>query len=461
VANTSVVRVGNGQGFWGDSVIGPTQLVTRGDIDYLTMDFLAEVTMSILHKQRARRPGAGYATDIVEVIERVLPACKERGIRVVANAGGVNPGACAEACEAVVRKLGLHGVRIGAVEGDDILGHLDALVAGGEELTNLDTGEALRARLDDVVSANVYLGAAPIAEALDEGADIVLTGRVVDAALTVGPLVHEFGWSATDYDALASATVAGHIIECGTQCTGGNFDRWEDAGDLTDIGYPVVEAAADGSFVVTKPPGTGGMVNADTVIAQLLYEIGDPTRYVTPDVVADFTSVRLGDDGPDRVRVDGVRGGAPTASYKVSLSLQSGWKAVGQLVVGGRDAVRKAEATARLLWERLAAEGTVFPPEQRLVEILGSGVVFPGMTFPGSPPPEALHEVVLRVGVRDADRHRVDRFGRELASLLTSGPPGLTGFAAGRPKASEVVAFWPALVGKDRVQPSVQVREVR
>ena len=455
MGTNGVVRVGNGQGFWGDSLIGPTQLVTRGELDYLTMDFLAEVTMSIMQKQRRRRPDAGYATDFVDVIERVLPACQERGIRVVANAGGVNPGACAEACEAVVRKLGLRGIRIGIVEGDDILDRLEGLMAEGEDLANMDTGEALRPRLDDVLSANAYLGAAPIAEALGAGADIVITGRVADAALTVGPLVHEFGWSATDYDLLASATVAGHIIECGTQCTGGNFDRWEEVPDLTDIGYPIVEAHADGSFVVTKPPGTGGMVTSDTVIAQLLYEIGDPARYLTPDVVADFTSVHLSEDGPDRIRVDGVRGEPPTSTYKVSVSLQAGWKAVGQLVVGGRDAVRKAEVTAQLLWDRLAADGTDFAPGQRFVEVIGTDVVFPGMLAPTRPA-----EVVLRVGVRDPDRRRVDRFGRELASVLLSGPPGLTGFAAGRPKATDVVAFWPALIDRARVTSTVHVREV-
>lgn len=451
-----VVRVGNGGGFWGDSLLGPTQLVTRGELDYLTMDYLAEVTMSILQKLRRRRPDAGYATDFVEVLERILPACQERGVKVVANAGGVNPLACAEACEAVVRKLDQRGVRIGIVAGDDVVDRLDGLVADGHPFSNLDTGEALRDHLDDVVSANVYLGAAPIAEALAEGADIVITGRVADAALTVGPLVHELGWSATDYDALAAATVAGHVIECGTQCTGGNFDRWEDVGDLVDIGYPVIEASADGSFVVTKHPGTGGMVDVDTVTAQLLYEIGDPRRYLTPDVVADFTSLRLTQVGPDRVRVDGVRGEAPTPTYKVSVGLAAGWKAVGQLVVAGRDAVRKAEVTAQLLWDRLAADGTAFAPDQRLVEILGTGVAFPGMVPAASP-----LEVVLRVGVRDPDRGRVDRFGRELASLLTSGPPGLTGFAAGRPKASDVVAFWPALLAKERVAATVTVREVR
>lgn len=450
------VRIGNGQAFWGDTPSGPAQLVERGDIAYLTMDFLAEITMSILQKARSQRPEAGYATDFIDVVERVLPACRERGVRIVANAGGVNPQACAEACEAVIRKLGLGGVRLGIVDGDDIVGDLAALTAAGY-LSNLDTGEPLGPHLDRVLSANAYLGAAPIAEALDRGADVVVTGRVADAALTLGPLLHEHGWSLDDHDRLAAGIVAGHIIECGTQATGGNFDRWEEVPDLADIGWPIVEVEADGSFTVTKPPGTGGMVTTDTVTAQVLYEIGDPRRYLTPDVVADFTTFRLIDEGTDRVRVTGVRGTPATASYKVSVSLDAGWKASGQLVVAGPAAAAKARVVADLLWERLAADGAAFAPDERLAEVVGTGVVFPGMVAADVDPVE----VALRVGVRHPDRHRVERFGRELAALVTAGPSGLTGFAGGRPRPSAVVAFWPALIPKDRVTPRVRVWEVR
>lgn len=450
----TTVRIGNGQGFWGDSVLGPVQLATRGDIDYLTMDYLAEVTMSILRKARNRNPAAGYATDFPDVLERVLPACVERGVRIVANAGGINVEACADACEAAITKAGLSGVVLGTVTGDDISGRLEEILASGEDLVNLDTGTSLQPHLADVQSANAYLGGRGIAEALDGGAQVVVTGRVADASLTVGPLLHEFGWTGDDLDPLAGATIAGHVIECGPQCTGGNFDRWEDVPTFDDIGYPIAEVAADGSFVVTKPPGTGGMVTVDTVTAQLLYEIGDPRRYLTPDVVADFTSVTLTQEGPDRVAVTGARGEPPTSSYKVSISLSAGWKAVGQLVVAGRDAPRRAEATAEMLWSRLATDGCTFEPDQRLVEILGTGVVLPGAT--GAAPPE----VVLRVAVRDTNRRKVDRFGQELASLLTSGPPGLTGFAAGRPKASEVIAYWPSLIDKRHVPASVGLRRV-
>jgi len=453
VAGT-VVRIGNGQAFWGDSPSGPSQLVERGRVDYLTMDFLAEITMSILHKARRRRPEAGYATDFVDIIERVLPACREQGIRVVANAGGVNPTGCAEACEAVVRKLGLRGVRIGVVDGDDLLDQVGELTADGQ-LANLDTGEPLGDHLDALLSANAYLGSAPIAAALGEGADVVVTGRVADAALTLGPLLHELGWALDDWDRLAAGIVAGHIIECGTQVTGGNFDRWDAVPHPGAIGWPVVDVEADGAFTVTKPEGTGGMVTADTVTAQVLYEIGDPARYLTPDVVADFTSLQLVDEGGDRVRVSGVRGSPATDTYKVSVSLEAGWKATGQLVVAGPDAAAKAHAVADLLFARLAADGATFGAGERLVEVLGTGVVFPGMVNGADPV-----EVVLRVGVRHEDRRRVDRFARELAALLTAGPSGLTGFAGGRPKASDVVAFWPALVAKERVTPRVRVWEV-
>lgn len=459
------IRIGNGMGFWGDSVRGPVQLVERGSIDYLTMDFLAEITMSILRKARNRSASAGYATDFLDVLERVLPACREKGIKVVANAGGVNLEACADACEEVARKLGLTGLKLGLVQGDDLVPRLDELLGSGQDLRNLDTGEPLSARLADVQSANAYLGAEPIRDALAAGSDVVITGRVTDASLTLGPLMHGYGWaasaspSAADLDRLAAGTIAGHIIECGAQCTGGNFDGWSQVPGMEDIGYPVVEVDEDGTFVVTKPEGTGGLVSTDTVTAQLLYEIGDPQRYLTPDVAADFTSVELEQVGPDRMRVSGARGTAPPDRYKVSVSLAEGWKASTTLVVGGRDAVAKAQRTADLLWARLAGDGCPFGPESRLVEIVGTEVLFPGMTA-GLPARTDPLEVMLRVGVHDSSRAKVDRFGRELASLLTSGPPGLTGFAGGRPKPSEVIGFWPALVDKDRVAPEVTVREV-
>lgn len=449
------VRIGNGQGFWGDSSRGPVQLVNGGGIDYLTMDFLAEVTMSIMQKLRARDPQAGYATDFVSQLGRILPECADRGIKVIANAGGVNPQACADAVTDLVGKLGLK-VTVTTVGGDDILDRLPELIGQGEPFANLDSGEPLAEHLERVRSANVYLGAFPIAEALAAGADVVITGRVTDPSLTLAPLIHEFDWQPTDYDRLAAGTVAGHILECGTQSTGGNYDRWQEVPDLATIGYPIVEVEPTGNFVVTKKDGTGGMVDVGTVTAQLLYELGDPTRYLTPDVIADFTSIRLDDEGTDRVRVTGITGQAPTDTYKVSISTAEGWKTAAQLTVGGPDAGAKARLTAEILFARLEADGVVFPEGDRLVEVVGANVLYPGM-IPAAAEPS---EVVLRMSVRSTDKAAVNRFGGELASLLTSGPPGLTGFAGGRPKASEIIGFWPALLDKTLVEANVGVLEV-
>lgn len=452
------VLIGNGQGFWGDSSRGPVQLARGGGVDYITMDFLAEVTMSIMQKMRARNPDAGYATDFVTQLERILPECVDRGIKIVANAGGVNPEACAAAVTAVVDKLGLK-VTVATVSGDDVLSQLPDLIAAGHPLNNLETGEPIADHLGRVQSANVYLGAFPIAEALGRGADVVITGRVTDPSLTLAPLIHEFGWTADDYDRLAAGTVAGHILECGTQSTGGNYDLWREVEDLAGIGYPIVEVEESGSFVVTKKEGTGGLVDVGTVTAQLLYELGEPTRYLTPDVVADFTSVQLSQEGPNRVRVAGVVGTAPTDSFKVSISTQDGWKTTAQLTVGGPDAAEKALLTADILFARVAEDGVSFPEEDRRVEVIGTNVLYDGML--GEAPAFQPSEVVLRVSVRSEHKAAVNRFGAELASLLTSGPPGLTGFAGGRPRASEIIGFWPALIDKTQARGAVSVNEVK
>ncbi len=446
--------IANGQGFWGDSILGPVRLVREGPLDYLTLDYLAEVTLSIMQKQRARNPAAGYATDFVRLVERILPQVVERGIKIVANAGGVNPHACKDALLAVAKRHGLAGVRIAVVEGDDVLDRLDELLAAGEPLSNMDTGAPLVSVRDRVSSANVYLGAFPIAEALDQGAQIVLTGRGTDPGLVLGPMIHEFGWRPDQHDLLAAGTVAGHIVECGAQCTGGNYTDWRSVPDMARIGYPIVEARPDGTFGITKHAGTGGLVTTDTVRHQLVYEMGDPRRYLGPDCVADFTSVRLEQDGAERVRVHGVRGAPPTPTYKVSISYQDGWKASGQLTIAGPDALEKARLCARVVWERLALDGYEYAPEERLEEYVGANVCHAGIDSAERDDPS---EVVLRMGVKGPDRERVDRFGLELVPLVTSGPPGVTGFAGGRPKATEIVGFWPALVGKQRIVPRVSV----
>jgi hypothetical protein len=442
------VRVGNGQGFWGDNVDAPVELLRGGPIDYIGMDYLAEVTLSIMMRQKLKDPRLGYATDFIDFVHRVLPEARERGVRILSNAGGLNPRACRERIFSVARELGVRGLRVGVVEGDDVLPRLAELVAAGHELANMDTGEPMAPMVGRMTSANAYLGARPVMQALAEGAHIVLCGRITDTALALAPLAHEFGWGPEDWDHLAAGTIAGHILECGAQCTGGNFSRWWEVPDLWNVGYPIVEAGEDGTFAVTKHAGTGGMVTVDTVAEQLLYEMATPAEYLTPDVVADFTTIRLAQEGPDRVRVSGIRGRPKTPFLKVSASYLAGYKASGQITISGPRALDKARLAADIVFRRLARAGVDFGDEQREVELVGAGACLPGIL----PVPEDPPEVVLRLGVRDADRDRVDRFGKEIAPLITAGPPGVTGFAGGRPKAQEIVAYWPALLAREEVE---------
>lgn len=451
------VLIANGQGFWGDSILGPVRLVNEGPLDYLTLDYLAEVTMSIMQKLKSRDPSKGYATDFVTMIDRILPQMMEKGVKVIANAGGVNPEACKAAVLEVARKHGIEGLKVAVVEGDDIYHSLDDLMAAGESFSNMDTGEPLSTVRERVTSANVYLGAFPIAEALDAGAQIVITGRGTDPGLVLGAMIHEFGWGAEDYDKLAAGTVAGHIVECGAQCTGGNYTDWRKIPDLARIGYPIIEAHPDGTFVVTKHDNTGGLVDVSTVTHQLCYEMGDPENYFTPDVIADFTSAQLMEAGPDRVEVSGVKGAPPTPTYKVSMSYEDGWKSSGQLTISGPDALDKARLCARIVWERLALDGFEYGPDERLEEFVGANVCHAGLDVPEAAEPS---EVVLRMGVKGPDRAKVNRFGSELVPLVTSGPPGVTGFAGGRPKATEIIGFWPALMNKDRIQTRVHVESI-
>jgi hypothetical protein len=452
VTDNQVVRVASAQGFWGDSLDAPRRQVEGGQVDYLMLDYLAEVTMSILQKQRERDPNLGYARDFIGAVESVVPALVERGVRIVANAGGVNPPACAAAVKGVLAKRGATAVRIGVVTGDDLLPRLDELLASGHELRNMDTGEPLSAVRDRVLSANAYLGSVPIVEALGRGAQIVITGRSTDTALTMAPLRFTFGWKDGDWDRLAAGIIAGHIIECGAQCSGGNclFD-WRNIPNLADVGYPIVEGRADGTFTVTKHPGTGGIVSVHSISEQLLYEMGDPRSYITPDVVADFTSIRLEQEGPDRVRVFGIKGRPATDKLKVSVAYRSGFKAVGTLVCSWPDALEKAQVADRVLRERLDRLGLRF--DKVLTEFVGANATHGPLTPPASDVPE----VQLRVGVRSDDRAMVERFTREIAPLVLNGPPSVTGFAGGRPKVEEIVAYWPALVDKRVIHPRVEI----
>jgi len=456
MSTDKIVRVANAQGFWGDSLLGPLRLVEEGPVDYLTFDYLAEITMSIMQKQKMKDPDAGYARDFVDMLGKILPTCKEKGIKVIANAGGVNPQACMAAIEAVMEKAGVSGMTLAIVEGDDILDDIDDLVASGEEFANLDNGEALSTVRDRVTSANVYIGAQPIVEALQQGADIIVTGRASDPSLVVAPLVYEFGWSMEDYDKLAAGTIMGHIVECGPQCTGGNYTGWRQVEDFARIGYPVIEASADGSFVITKHEGTGGLVSVETVTSQLLYELGDPENYLGPDCIADFTSIQIAQAGENRVALSGIKGRAPTPTYKVSMSYSNGYKILGTLCISGPDAAEKAEILADMVWQRTALHGYEIPKEDRFLELFGTNVLYKGLV----PAPEQPAEIMMRIGARSDDARALNTMGTELAPLITSGPPGVTGFAGGRPRATEVVGYWPALIDKTKVSTHVSVKEV-
>jgi hypothetical protein len=454
VSASRVVRVAGGQGFWGDWLEAPRRQVEGGPIDYLMLDYLAEVTMSILQKQKERDPQLGYARDFVGAIDSVLPAITGRGVRVVANAGGVNPTGCAKAIRALAAERGAgNALRIGVVTGDDLLPRLDQLLAQGHALANMDTGEPLATVRDRVLSANAYIGSTPIVEALGRGAQIVITGRSTDTALTMAPLRFEFKWAADAYDQLAAGIVAGHIIECGAQCSGGNcLYHWRDIPDLGNVGYPIVEGSADGTFVVTKHPNTGGLVSIPSVTEQLVYEMGDPKSYITPDVIADFTTIRLAADGANRVRVYGIKGRPATESLKVSIAYRAGYKAVGTLVYAWPDAVEKAQKADQVLRERLDRLGIKF--DRVLTEFVGASATHGPLA---GKPSNDLAEVEFRIGVRGPSRADVERFTREIAPLVLNGPPSVTGFAGGRPKVEEVVAYWPALIDKHVVQTAVEI----
>ena len=448
-----VVRVASGQGFWGDWLEAPRRQVEGGDVDYLMLDYLAEVTMSILQKQKERDPKMGYARDFVGAMDSVMKAVAERGVRVIANAGGVNPQACGDAIREVAKKHGVADrVKIGVVTGDNLLPRLDELIEQGHALANMDTGEPLSTVRDRVLSANAYIGSTPIIEALGRDASVVITGRSTDTALTMAPLRYEFGWGAEDWDKLAAGIIAGHIIECGAQCSGGNclYD-WQSIPDLANIGYPIVEAKADGTFVIAKHPNTGGRINVQSVTEQCVYEMGDPNSYITPDVVADFTTIHLEQDGADRVKVFGIKGRPATDKLKVSIAYRSGFKAVGTLVYSWPDAYAKAQLADRVLRERLDRLGLKF--DHIMTEFVGVSATHGKLSGePGDVP-----EVMLRFGVRGNDKAAVERFTRELAPLVLNGPPSVTGFAGGRPKVEEIVAYWPALIDKTVVQTKVEV----
>ena len=447
-----VVKIGGASGFWGDSSVGAPQLVASGQIDYLVFDYLAELTMSILAGARQKKPELGYATDFVAVaMQAVLRDVVAKGIRVVSNAGGVNPQACAAALAALAAEQGVT-LRIAVVRGDDVMPQLAELRSANPPVCEMQSGAALPKQ---VLTANAYLGALPIKAALDAGADVVITGRCVDSAVTLGVLMHEFGWASDNYDLLAAGSLAGHILECGCQATGGLFTDWDTVPDWPNIGYPIVECRADGSFVSTKPAGTGGKVTPAVIAEQMLYEIGDPARYILPDVICDFTHVALRTAGEHRVAVSGARGHPPTDSYKVCATHVDGFKTSAQLTIVGFDAVAKARRTGAAILERTSAllvKAGLAPYTATNIEVLGAESCY-------GPHARATQtrEAVLRVTATHPRKEALDLLAREVAPAGTSWSPGTTGAGAGRASASPSIRQYGFLLAKSRLTPVVTI----
>lgn len=444
------ITIANCGGFWGDDPTAARRQVEGGPIDYLVMDYLAEVTMAILQKQMTKNPAVGYAADFLTQMRDVLAPCMEKGVTIIANAGGVNPTACATALEALAAELGVADkLKVAVVAGDNLYPDLDDLIAAGQALANMETGRPITDVRDGVLSANVYLGANAIVRALELGANVIIAGRVTDTSVTLAPMMHHFGWAADDWDSLAAGVVAGHIIECGCQCTGGNFTDWHTVPDHRNMGYPLVEANADGTFVITKHPGTGGLVNVHTVSEQLLYEMGGPA-YLSPDCIARFDSIQLSQDGPDRVLVSGVKGEAPPEMLKIAASYADGFRSVGRMLISGPDTLRKAQKAAEVFWGTAGGQDLY---DEASTQFIGWDASHPSLSA------EEPSEVLMQVGVRDTDKKKIEKhFAPMVVGCMLQSMPGMTMPAdQGRPRTAAVVAHWPALIPRDLVRATVTV----
>ncbi len=438
------IRIGGASGFWGEADIGLPQFLAEGDLDYVVFDYLAEITMSIMARARAKDPGRGFASDFVTaVLKSNLSEVARQGVKLISNAGGVNPLACAAAVEALIDEAGLD-LKVAVITGDDLLSQTVALSAVGH--TEMFAGE----KFPDpgtVASVNAYLGAFPIARALDQGADIVITGRCVDSAVTLGACIHAFGWGRQNWDLLSAGSLAGHILECGPQATGGNFTDWHEVADtIHKIGYPIAEIAADGTFEMSKPRGTGGLVSVGTVGEQMLYEIGDPQAYILPDVICDFSDVELAQSGPGRVQVSGAKGRPAPATYKVSTTFADGWRAGMVWFFVGQDAGHKARAYGDAALQRANAKLRALNApafDEEMIEVIGDRSSF------GDPAP--ANDVAVKIAVKHRDAKAAGLILKEATGLGLSAPPGLSGFSGGRPKPSPVVRLFSFLIAKDQV----------
>lgn len=434
-----LIRIGNAGGFWGDDLSALKRQIEGGALDYITSDYLAEITMGILMKQKMKNNSMGYVYDFLDQIDEVLESAISKGIKIITNAGGINPGALAEKIIELARKKDID-IKVGAVTGDDILERIDGIYPAKELMKNMETGEDFSDIKDKILSSNVYLGIQPVIKALQEGCDIIVTGRVTDTAITLAPMIYEFGWKQDDWDRLASGVIGGHIIECGTQSTGGNFTNWEDIEKWDNIGFPILEVHENGSFIVTKHDGTGGIVSEDSIREQLVYEMGNPDMYISPDVVVDFTSVKLKEIGKDRVEVWGVKGSPPTKFFKVSTSFSDGYKASGSILIGGTRLKRKAELYEEIFWKKT---GCTY--EGKKTELIG---------FVENS--EEFSTAILRFAAYDHNKEKIAKFGSEISTLILSGPAGAA-VTGGRPKPRMVIGFWPSLINKNLIESKVAV----
>ncbi len=447
------IRIGGALGFWGDRNDALLDLLRGGPLDYVIMDYLAEITMSILQKQRLKDPRTGYAHDFVTLVKTALPLLRKNGVRLVADAGGLNPLGCADALLAMAREAGYPDLKIGVVYGDDLMPRMESFAGMGIDLRHFETGASQSEIPGQILSANAYFGAFPIAEVLDRGAEIVVTGRVNDAALALGPMIHEFGWGPEQYDLLAKGTMAGHLLECGGQASGGNFNGgWQCVPDLANLGFPVGEVGEDGSLIMTVHPGQGGLLTPAVLKEQLLYEISDPSAYIVADVVSDITELEMEDLGSNRVRVRGVRGHPPTSTYKVSMSYEGGYQISVGLVYTWPDCAAKARAGADLLLKRLEKLGIHY--REHLVSILGYDGVHGSMSRRADDP----DEVYLRVAFLVDDSQTADRISREMVTHILCGVPTACGLDVGRPSPHKQIIYWPSLIPKSAVRPCVDVK---